>query len=105
MTDTLLAFLRSKHDMYKYWTEHAQVLLPSKQHCRVSKWPLPSLTHSSCPGFLGQLKSGEKKFIRNAVCKKIVVPQYPEVSAIEFDLTPLQLCVKKLYPLVSSRSS
>ena len=66
--------------MYKYWTEHAQILLPSKAHCRVRKSIIPLLTRPTCPGFLGQLKSGEKLFLRNANCRTTTVPHYPEVS-------------------------
>lgn len=59
-TKTLMSFWRSKHDLYKYFLEHKQIVIPPKAYVKVCKCLKLLVHHLSGLVFLRQLVCGEK---------------------------------------------
>ena len=92
----LVGSFRSKEDIYKWFTEHEQMVLPPMKECRMSKY-LFVRNHSHPPsGFLKQLFAGEKRTIKLEDVTRLKVPKYKEVSSTSLTIAisgePLPNC-------------
>ena len=77
-----MSFWRSKHDLFKYYTEHKQACLPERNKIKVGKYD--SLLRSTLKflAFLRQMVCGEKKVLLKKDVIAVNVPFYPAVRIL-----------------------